>query len=600
MTVRSKKLPEIAVATKQGPAALACGSQSHPLVRQTAEWLLDYLGKRGLLADEAALSQSGASLWVLETRAEHPISAGLDIDTSFLDRARPESYILSVQRLDRRAVVAVIGRDADGVRAGVARLIALLKDVDGDLFSAQLREETQPFYRVRRFGIDPTGRLAQNGPYADTLAENWTDERLRAYIEQIWLMGFNAVEVTEIRVYIAKFTDDELAEKITPKVRTMMAAARDYGLKVYQFVWAQCLVVEGKTLCWNDPEERETMKREYDRLARTYGDLVDCIIVHVRDPGGCTRNGCDGYRTPQQLAVQLLAAYRRVNPKVEAVLSTWANPGFWRGAPADVLLGEAYMPREIGIALHRWYDRDEARMVRESGRALEIWSWYLGDFEMALDMTLNMTNIDRYYSALPDRASREVRAINSETCFHALPSIINGYVAAQKMWNPRRSLDEILREFCAGMFGQANAEAMVAVYRACEKYVHKDRCYAYRPETDLLPDVFGTAAYNRELRRAIEMGQAVKLSPNPRFTQATDPRVLYDYLMRNVRLISVFSHAAGTINASGETSAEAKAAVDAAIREAAAWTDDADYPTLLKRLPSDLVPEEAGKSEVPK
>ena len=133
MTVRSKRQADIAVATKQGPAALMCASGSHLLLRRTAEWLKDYLDKRGLVADETALLRGSPSLWVLETKSEHPISAGLGIDTSFLDRARPESYILSVQRLGRRAVVAVIGRDVHGVRAGVGhsalkgyRVVAIL------------------------------------------------------------------------------------------------------------------------------------------------------------------------------------------------------------------------------------------------------------------------------------------------------------------------------------------------------------------------------------------------------------------------------------------------------------------------------------------
>jgi hypothetical protein len=244
------------------------------------------------------------------------------------------------------------------------------------------------------------------------------------------------------------------------------------------------------------------------------------------------------------------------------------------------------MPKEIGIALHRWYDRDLARIVRRSGRPLEIWEWYLSDFEMVLDMTLNMTMIDRYYSALPERASREVRGINSEMCFHGLPNVINNYIAAQKMWDSRRDLEEIMCEFCAGMFGESNTEAMVAVYHACEKFGHPERCWAYRPETDLLPDVFGTAAYNRELHRALKMSGTVRVSPNPRFTQATNPQALYEYLMRNLSLISIFSHAEQQIRALGGNAIGARAVMDVAIQNAAPYSDDADYPTLLKRLES--------------
>ena len=142
-----------------------------------------------------------------------------------------------------------------------------------------------------------------------------------------------------------------------------------------------------------------------------------------------------------------------MNPKVDSTLSTWANFSFWKGHPGTKFLDTTYSPKEMGIALHRWYDLDKAKAVKASGRTVDIWGWYLSDYEMELDVYLAMRRLDKYYTTLPDRASKDIRALSTELCFHGWPSIINAYVTAQKMWSPKRPLAEIEREFCAATFG---------------------------------------------------------------------------------------------------------------------------------------------------
>ena len=127
------------------------------------------------------------------------------------------------------------------------------------------------------------------------------------------------------------FSDDQVRTEITPKLLVFMKAAHDNGMQVSQFIWGQSLFKEGDNLCWNSSEERPTMEKEYSRLARAYGDLVDHIVVHVGDPGGCSRNGCDPYKTTQEIAAFLSREYRKINPRVTATLSSWANFGFWEG-----------------------------------------------------------------------------------------------------------------------------------------------------------------------------------------------------------------------------------------------------------------------------
>jgi len=252
-------------------------------------------------------------------------------------------------------------------------------------------------------------------------------------------------------------------------------------------------------------------------------------------------------------------------------------------------LDETYSTKNLGIALHRWYDRDRARLVRESGRACDIWGWYLSDYEMGLDMNLTLRTIDQYYSALPEQASRDIRAISEDLCFHGWPQIINTYVTAQKMWSPRRDLGQMKWEFCAATFGEANADAMMALYDACEAYIHADHYWAYAPETDCPPDVFGTAGYNRQLRNALEVGKTVGLERghSPRLTTATEPKAFYDYLVRNVTLIRIFSEAAERITITkGEHASPAtlQTIFDEVITKADPYKQDLDYRDLVTRL----------------
>jgi len=154
--------------------------------------------------------------------------------------------------------------------------------------------------------------------------------------------------------------------------------------------WGDCPYDEGATYCWNDPKERAGLMQYIEEMGRIYGPYADHVNVHIGDPGGCTRNGCDpSYETPQQIT-------------------------------------NAY------IAMHRVQDA---------------------------------------YSKLPDSARDKIRINSCEITFHGWPQIINQYCAARLMWNPKENLEVLEREFCSAAFGPANADAMVALYQACENGV---------------------------------------------------------------------------------------------------------------------------------
>jgi len=619
---------QIIMASKDGTPALIQSLSNNVLMTRTAAWCGEFLAKRGYTAQsegKATGDSSNAPLWVLELQDNCPVAKSYGIDVSFLNSARADAYVLNVFMKAQQPVVSIVGKNVQGVRSGLARLIGMAHEEKGKLWLAPTREQKSPFFQIRRLHVCPTGRIAQEGPWADTLWTNWSDERIRSYVEQLWLFGFNSLETGECRGYRGVFNDEQLQQKITPKLQVFMRAAKDNGLQTSLFIWGQSLFEEGKNYCWNSPGEREVMLKEYRRLAQTYGDLTDHLVVHVGDPGGCNRNGCDPYKTTQEITRAIWNEFCKVNPRCTATLSTWYNHGFWKGQPGVKFLDETYLPRQAGIALHRWYNPELVKLALDSGRPCDVWGWYLSDYEMRLNLHLFMRRLDRYFMpvadnipaddprrhwkdgyktedpscgremwALTDGASQQIRALSTEINFCGWPQIINAYVSGQKMWDPRRNLEEIEREFCAGTFGDKNVESMLKIYQACESaQFGKDFC-ANIPPSDALPVVFGTSDYNRQLREALTAADTVKLdSTPPRLTTPTSPKDYFDYLCRHLNVIAVFSEAREKI-VKAKTAGADKTALQKILKDAqekaAPYQNDLYYPLLVKDVENQCKP----------
>lgn len=588
----------VPVAFAGGPGVVVHVGSQDPILGETARWCAEFIQRQGCVTgheNEAAMIPAGLGLvWALETLNAHPIARAVGVDVSFLETAENDAFVLQAVKHEVGTLLSIVGRNEAGVRAGVARAVMLLKKENGNLTFPAEPVTVSPFFPVRRLHVCVTGRIAlgndwckQYGTsvddrYADTLWTTWSDDRIRDLVESLWLLGFNSVEVPEIRGYRAFLNEADLARDVTPKLRVFMQAARNHGLQVSQFVWGQSLFIEGENLCWNDPAEQATMLAEYQRLGQTYGDLVDNIVVHVGDPGGCNRNGCDAYHTTQSIASALGDAYRARNPQVLVTLSTWANAGFWNHRTDPGFLDASLMPKDAGIALHRWYDAEQASLVNAAGRPCDIWGWYLSDFELALDWMLLMRRLDAYYTALPPEASRQIRAISTELNFQGWPHLINACVSAQKMLDPNRDLEAIEREFAAAVFGDANADAMVKVYQAIEENVFPERYYGFIPTTDCLPVVFGTADYNARLREARAAAARVDPAafPPPRLTCDTSPAVTFALLRDNLELTALYSEAterAATARATGATPEDLQAILAEADAAAERYAMDPDH-----------------------
>lgn len=528
---------------------------------------------------------------------------GAVVGAAFGTASREEAYVMDVRVNDKHPVVSLIGKSFPGVRAAVARFTCKVANDGKSLWIPAGREENDPFIPLRLFFLGNAARRQApfGSPFKDVDYETWALDRIRAYPELFWQFGFNGVQTGEYRgygvgLYQGHKMDDKALARIRRSILTFLKASRRLDLFTSLFHWGDCLFAEGATHSWNHPEEHRVMQRYMADITKAYGPYLDHFDIHIGDPGGCTRDGCDHYKTPQQITSAYLKEFRKINPKVQASFSTWANPHFWahcsskldmlnychsakdniagskvycsnkteladykpmfggvdpvefvqpeRGVPVPdgaQFLDATFMPRDVGIALNRVYNESQADVVVASGRPLDIWGWYMTDMEMCDTYWLTMKSVDKMLGAYPDKARHQVRSQTLEMTFHGWPQVINSYVGAQKLWNPRKPLEEIEREFCVAGFGPMNADAVLELYKACENGVMWP---LPRPED------FGTPGYNAKLARIIKRAGAIKFPKGwiPNFAFPVPVRALVDMLVARARLILAVSQAKGRVD----------------------------------------------------
>lgn len=555
----------IKVAGKDCPVEMVCPNS--PQIKKLGEYLQNFLKERNVEVKQVNIGEKSethkGAQWIL-TDMENAsfLNEGI-LSPGFDSTYRDEAYKLIVRNDNSGLKVYIIGKTESGVRAGVSRIICKIANDGNNLWLEEGTELNNPFIKLRlvHIGDSPRRQVPFGSPFKDTDYETWPLSKIRTTPELYWQLGYNGVELAEIRGYSA--VPDGDMPRIRRAVQTLAKGAKDVGMYVSLFQWGDCIFKENETLSWNDSLQRKVMRLYMKDLAEDYGTLIDHFIIHVGDPGGCNRDGCDHYRTPQEITNAFYEAFKKVNPRIESTLSTWANGYFWNSCPRMVdrsnyapffpdmvndkthdlpiaggarFLDSTFMPSNIGISLHRVYNKDQAEVVLSSKRPLDVWTWYVGDNEMINTFWLNMSEIDRILGSLPKEAGRDIRIYTMEINFHGWPQIINAYVGAQKLWNPNASLKQIEQEFCTGMFGPSNAGAMVDLFNACENGVSSS--VPYLPE-------FGTAAYNKSLKKVLSNSKNIKLAEDwkPNFVLPVAPQKYVDMLVNRLRLIICVSEA---------------------------------------------------------
>ncbi len=538
-----------------------------------ADYLRAYLESRTNKVDKEFYNrlQKGAKTcqFILATEQNIKELAGTSVKAVFTTDAHPDSYILDAQQKGSGSVIYLIGKTSSGLRSAVDRFICKMVNDGKEIYFKKGREVKSPFINIRLAALAPTARrqIKIGSILDDANYELWDESRLRAYPELFSQFGFSGIQIMEIQGY-GHISGDYL-NKAQKAVKALALGAKDLNMFVSLDQWGDCPFVEGQTYCWEDAEEKKVLERFFTEMSERYGSLIDHIYIHVGDPGGATHKGCTKFKTPQLLTSGVVDIFKKQNPKILATMSTWANTDFWKHSPVPVnldnyaeyfqnnnlafgqaipdgakFLDDTWMPKEIGIALHRTFNQQQAGMIKKAGRPVDVWGWYLGDMEMHNNITLNTKTIDKYYRALPQNASKQIRVQTMELCFHGWPQIINTYAGAQKMWDPYRNMEDIEREFCTAAFGPANSEAMLALYHACANPWDYD-VMGHADEHLPRPADIGTQSGNIRMKNVLAQAESIQFPENwkSNFAFPVNVQRYVDMLKARLSLLLAYSQA---------------------------------------------------------
>ena len=333
----------------------------------------------------------------------------------------------------------------------------------------------QPFIRTREAILsDPYDAYVANTPSIQRryIYQLWPLKRIFRYIDMLAEFGFNSVMLTDLAEDYCcmgyRLSQDEWSRKL----HAICAYAKGKGLSRTLFVWGSGAVGpdsskmnKDQLLNWTFWHPCPCVKggnaaldRHYSLQAR-HAPHFDHLVTHWGDPGGCRGGKCT-FNTTMELHNRMLAAFRKQNADIASTFSLWAmhTPDFggkWPGYESvETVLRAGVLPRDVGVAMHGRFRRDQARAIVKSGRRAGVWAWYLADDEVMPSIHVHTKVMGEYFNALPAEASRLVSWHTVDSNCHLLnvPSL---YVAAQLLIDPSRDADRLLREFCNRAFGKA-------------------------------------------------------------------------------------------------------------------------------------------------
>ena len=133
-------------------------------------------------------------------------------------------------------------------------------------------------------------------------------------------------------------------------------------------------------------------------------------------------------------------------------------PSLWPGyKDYDSVLLAGVLPKDVTIAMPGRFNMTLAQQIHDRGYRSAVWGWRLLDIEHWHGMHVHTGIIEKYFRSFPPEAGDLLEWYSADDVSQFL-TLSNLYVTAQLMWDPKRSGNELVREFTRGMFGPRSEE----------------------------------------------------------------------------------------------------------------------------------------------
>lgn len=415
-------------------------------------------------------------------------SSGLRLPDS--SHPGPEGFALKAGLIEGHPVVAAVGVDPLGTLYAVGELLRRITYYSDSISIDICDLCSAPAYRWRGSSANQGGTMRQM-----TGARAWTKEELRGVDLDHALAGSNTIYA---------YGED-------------VAWAKGYGLKVTQGCrpnhlpdqpippeWKRKGTEEGEYVCPSVPEARKALIEHYRKDFAKHGE-TDVLRFFAGDPGGCRCDLCQPWgKTFIELCAELASIWKEFHPDCEIQIAnqdvdnagdeaifTYLNekPHAWLNSicygPGSNAMSEYFRPelrKDLFIyPAHGPINRNLAYTLQNLPKDVSI--VHYSDVSHWISAQYQVSHPDRHLALIYGRRTFHQRP---QAFYHIFNSImpfsegdilysegyhdeLHQYLWNRMLWNPNRSLDDLLLEYATYHFGSEAAPEMVQASYQLEK-----------------------------------------------------------------------------------------------------------------------------------
>lgn len=398
-------------------------------------------------------------------------------------RVAPESYAVKRVQHEGQPLLIAEGADARGVLYAAGEVLRQLTYGATSISVSPVNMQAAPAYRYRGSSANQGGTMRQI-----TGARGWTAEEWQDYMLDYALSGANTAYASGAQFEFVKQFDLMTVGGCRPnQFRGDIPEGWEAGgLEAWEGT---------QWVCPSLPDARAALMAQWDEeFAQTQDH--DVLRLYAGDPGGCRCPRCEPWgKTFIELCEEVAAIWLKYHPDstVQIANQDLSNEGdqaifrYLNETPRMWLEGIAYGPGSNALST---YFRDELRddlfEYPGSGPVNRYLAETLNNIPKYQTIT-HYSDITHWISAqyMVENPDPHVRSIYGRRTFHTRPRAFYGifqdimpfsqgdiiysegyhdefhqYMWNRLLWNPNRSLEDVMDEYCTYHFGAAAAPHM--------------------------------------------------------------------------------------------------------------------------------------------
>lgn len=389
----------------------------------------------------------------------------------------PEGFAVKTMRLDSRPSVVLVGADHRGTLYSVGELLRRMRCAPDSAVLGEIDISTAPAYRFRGSSANQGGTMMKV-----TGARVWTLEELQDYTLDLALSGANC--------FYAHGPAFDFVKSFDMMVET---GCRPNELPNPPAAWRATEM--GNWVCPSIPEAHAALLKHWEEEFSKRKDF-DVLRFFAGDPGGCQCKKCSPWgSTFIHLCGELSAIWLKTH---SGTIILAANQGldnagdqaifdYLNEAPRPWLYGLAYGPGSNAMSDYfRKELRDDLFIYPGGGPVNRYLAETLHQLP-AQQRIVHYSDITHWISAQyqVENPDPYIRGFYGRRMFHARPKAFyrifqeimpfsegdiiysegyhdefHQYLWNRLLWEPQRSLDDVMLEYCRYYFGEDAAEPM--------------------------------------------------------------------------------------------------------------------------------------------